>query len=235
MKITRSIITTVFITLSAFTAIIYTSCNNSCAHLTCFNGGSCSSGFCTCPYGYTGNSCEIPNTSNIQYYNHSLTPITITLNNVAYTIPPKQIKGFSGLYGDSLKGNAFTNGTYGETITWDSINNTFPISGTLLINLDISPKYYFLEVYNDSSSSKLREIDVNVGLPTERDIIIPSPFIVYGTTVEMGYFFDSSGTTAASNVHIKSTTNSEFVFPAGTATSLSLPMTQDQAFEVTVP
>ena len=235
MKLTRSIFTTVIITLSAFTSIIYTSCKSSCSHITCFNGGSCSNGLCTCPYGYTGNSCETPNTSNIQYYNHSYTPITITLNNVAYTIPPKQIKGFSGAFGDSLKGNAYTNGTYGETITWDSIFNTFPINGTLLVNLDISPNYFYLEVYNDSASSTLREIDVNMGLPTERDIILPAPYLAYGSTVALGYFFDSTGSVAASNVHIKSTSNSEFVFPTGSATSLSLPMTQDQAITVTVP
>jgi len=228
MKLTRSIITTVIITLSAFTALFYTaSCNNSCAHLTCFNGGSCSSGFCTCPYGYTGNSCEIPNTSNIQYYNHTFTPITLTVNNVAYTIPPHQIKGFTGKYGDSLKGNAFTNGTYGETITWDTVFNTFPINGTQLVNFDANPNYFYLFVTNDSASALLREIDVDKGSSTERDIILPAPYLGYQSQVAMGYFF----ATSASNVYIKSAANDgQWVFSGST---LPLPNTLDQSIQVT--
>ena len=235
MKLTKSVITTIFIALIGFTSILYTSCKNSCAHLTCFNGGSCSNGFCTCPYGYTGNSCEIPNTTSIQYYNHTYTDVILTLNNTEYTIPPHQIKGFSGQYGDSLKGNAYTSGEYGERITWDTVNNTFPINGTLTVNFDVNPNYFFLEVANDSASSVIREITVNSGLSTEIDIILPAPYMIYGSSMNLGYFYDSVGNTAASNVLLKSTSQRIFAFPSGSATSLSLSMTQDQAILVTAP
>ena len=226
MKLTKSIITTVIITLSAFTALFYVSCKSSCQHLTCFNGGSCSSGFCTCPYGYTGNSCEIPNTSSIQYYNHTFTPITLTVNNVAYTIPPHQIKGFSGKFGDSLKGNAFTRGQYGETINWDTVFNTFPINGSQLVDFDANPNYFYLFVTNDSASAVLREIVVDKGLSTERDIILPAPYLGYQSQIALGYFF----ATPTPNVYIKSAANDGQWYYSGS--TLPLPNTKDQFIQV---
>ncbi len=223
MKLTRSIIATAIITLLAMGAVLYTSCTKDrCAKLACQNGGACVNGYCSCPTGFEGDHCETPVTTTLLYYNHTLTDLTLTLNNVAYTIPAGHSKGFTGGYGDTLNGNAFTRGDYGETIVWDSVNNTFPQSGTHEIDFHVSSDYFFLVVLNDSSSSLLKEINPNYGLPTERDIILPPPYIGFPVTRTIGYFYAS----AASNVHILSSTRWGWSF-----TSLGLPMTQDQAYE----
>ena len=211
MKLTRSIFASVIITLLAFTAVLYSSCTkNKCANTTCQNGGSCSDGFCTCPRGYSGDHCEIPATSTIEFINHALTPITLTLNNYAYTIPVGQTKGFTGKFGDSLNGNAFTHGTYGEQINWDTVSSVFPINGVQYVYFDVNPNYFFLVLQNDSSSSALREIIVNRGLSTESDIFIAAPYIVYPNTISVGYFYAS----ASSNVYVKSVAQYGFNFPA---------------------
>ncbi len=47
------------ITVSAFTAVVYVSCNSDkCKTIICANGGVCNSGSCTCPSGYEGSNCE---------------------------------------------------------------------------------------------------------------------------------------------------------------------------------
>ena len=212
MKLIRSIIATVIITLSAFGAFVYTSCTkDKCAKIVCQNGGSCSNGFCTCPRGHTGDFCEIPATSNIQYFNHSFTDLTLTLNNVAYVIHPGYSKGFTGNFGDSLNGNAFTKGPYGEQINWDTVSNVFGISGTQNVYFDVSPRYFFVTVQNDSASSVIREVIVNRTLPTEADIILPPPYLTYALTTQIGYFYLDSAT---SNVYVKSKTNWGFNNPA---------------------
>ncbi len=52
----------VFITTLFFIAVssmvLYTSCiKNKCETVTCFNGGVCVAGICSCPSGYEGNGC----------------------------------------------------------------------------------------------------------------------------------------------------------------------------------
>ncbi len=44
--------------LSAFGSVLYTSCKNKCGSTTCQNGGTCQDNSCTCPTGYSGNSCQ---------------------------------------------------------------------------------------------------------------------------------------------------------------------------------
>ncbi len=229
MKLMRSIIATVIVTLSAFTAVFYTSCTkNKCTNTTCQNGGSCSNGFCICPTGYSGDNCEIPATTTIQYFNRTATPITLTLNHYSYTIPSGQSKGFTGVYGDTLLGNASTQGTYGERITWDTVNNVYPINGTTQVYFDVPSSYFYLVVDNDSLSSRIKEIIVNQGLSSERDITLPAPYLGYQAPAYLGYFYAEP----TSSVYIKTAsllyywdyTNSTSV----TTNTFVLPMTQDQ-------
>ena len=231
MKLTRSIITTVFITLSAFMAVFITSCKDKCTNTTCFNGGSCSNGFCTCPFGYSGDHCEIPATSTIQYVNQTFTPITLTVNNHAYTIPAGYSKGFTGNYGDSLKGNAFTKGPYGQQVNWDTVFNIFQQTGNMVIYFNVSPTYFYLIVKNDSASAHLREFVVNAGLgtPYEQDIILPPPYLAYDSTIALGYFYAS----ANSNVQIKTADeDGAWSYPMAPATTLGLPMTLNQYIQL---
>ena len=47
------------LTLSAFCAVLYTSCSkDACKGVTCSNGGTCTGGNCACPTGYEGTSCQ---------------------------------------------------------------------------------------------------------------------------------------------------------------------------------
>ncbi len=46
-------------TLSAFSLVIYTSCNkNKCNNVICLNLGVCDGGKCICPTGFEGNRCQ---------------------------------------------------------------------------------------------------------------------------------------------------------------------------------
>ena len=48
-----------FLTLSAFCAVLYTSCSkDKCKDVTCQNGGTCSDGNCTCVTGWGGSRCD---------------------------------------------------------------------------------------------------------------------------------------------------------------------------------
>lgn len=59
MKSIRNIAFSALLTIGAFSAITYTSCNSDeCKDVECFNGGTCIGGSCTCPTGYEGSSCE---------------------------------------------------------------------------------------------------------------------------------------------------------------------------------
>lgn len=59
MKSFKQIALSAFITISAFGAVLYTSCNkDECKDVVCQNGGTCSAGICTCATGYEGTNCE---------------------------------------------------------------------------------------------------------------------------------------------------------------------------------
>jgi len=59
MKPIRAILLTAFFTLSAFSAVVYTSCNkNKCDNVICLNLGVCNGGSCVCPTGFEGNRCQ---------------------------------------------------------------------------------------------------------------------------------------------------------------------------------
>lgn len=59
MKSIKYIALSAFLTLSAFCAVLYSSCTkDECKDVTCQNGGVCSGGSCTCVTGVTGNRCE---------------------------------------------------------------------------------------------------------------------------------------------------------------------------------
>ncbi len=60
MKLIRHIALTTMLTIGAFSAITYTSCNkDNCKDVVCQNGGTCNStdGSCSCATGYEGTTC----------------------------------------------------------------------------------------------------------------------------------------------------------------------------------
>lgn len=59
MKSIKRIALSAFLTVSAFCAVLYTSCSkDECKDVVCQNGGVCSGGTCTCVTGYEGANCE---------------------------------------------------------------------------------------------------------------------------------------------------------------------------------
>ena len=59
MKSIRNIAFSVLLTLGAFSAMTYTSCNkDECKDVVCQNGGTCNEGICACATGYEGTNCE---------------------------------------------------------------------------------------------------------------------------------------------------------------------------------
>lgn len=59
MKQIKQIALSVILTISAFGAVVYTSCNkDECKDVVCQNGGTCTEGKCTCVTGYEGTNCE---------------------------------------------------------------------------------------------------------------------------------------------------------------------------------
>jgi hypothetical protein len=66
MKSIRNIAFTALLTLGAFSAITYTSCNkDECKDVVCQNGGSCLEGTCSCATGYEGTNCETASSSKL--------------------------------------------------------------------------------------------------------------------------------------------------------------------------
>jgi hypothetical protein len=58
MKFIKNIAFAAFLTIGAFSAVMYTSCTkDACKDVTCQNGGTCSGGTCTCPTGVGGTNC----------------------------------------------------------------------------------------------------------------------------------------------------------------------------------
>ena len=59
MKLIKQIAFGAMLTISAFCAVVYSSCNkDKCKDVSCDNSGVCSGGNCTCPIGVTGTNCE---------------------------------------------------------------------------------------------------------------------------------------------------------------------------------
>jgi hypothetical protein len=59
MRAIKQIALSAILTLSAFCAVLYTSCSkDACKGVTCYNAGTCSGGTCTCPTGYEGANCQ---------------------------------------------------------------------------------------------------------------------------------------------------------------------------------
>ncbi len=226
MKKTGYVFIAAIICVLAFSLVTYTSCTRDrCAGYTCYNGGSCYNGNCSCPSGFAGYHCELVAQTGITYQNDTYTPIYITVNGSNDVIPVGGTITYTGTYGDQLTGNASTSGTttsgsvVGQTIQWN-LNATFPSSGTSVQYLDVTQDYFYLKIVNTSSYT-IQTVYVNYGLAAQTVdyISLPNDGHVYG----IGYY--------------EAYTNSNARFESGANSwsfnSLGLPFTSNQSVTLT--
>ncbi len=73
----RSLVLTALLLTVAFTTTTYLSCSkDECEGVSCQHGGTCKSGKCVCPTGYSGvncesRTCEVNSTALVQFSNRS--------------------------------------------------------------------------------------------------------------------------------------------------------------------
>lgn len=136
------------------------------------------------------NACSGPQGSTINYVNNSFTTMTITVNGVTKTVGAGQKVGFTGTPSSTASGNATTSGKtssgsiIGEPMNW-TISNTFPSSGSMDVNLNVSSSHFFLRMRNTGTKT-LTPVYVNHGLNSQSvDYVVIPPD---GVTYPMGYY-----------------------------------------------
>lgn len=117
MKSFKNILFSAFLTLGAFGAVTYTSCNkDECKDVVCQNGGTCSNGNCACPAGFEGNLCQ--DKTNVKYAGTYTAVDNIGSYIVTITADPsnptKVLVKNLGDYGCTIGGD----------ITWDGITSS---------------------------------------------------------------------------------------------------------------
>jgi len=237
MKNIKLFILTAMVMATCCVAAIFTSCTkSSCTNMVCQNGGTCSGGNCQCPTGFSGSLCQLRATSAIQYINDTYTPISIAVNGNSQTIPVGGKVTFAGQYGIPATTLASTSGTAGSlgidnagaiiglTINWSRVDS-FPISDTLRIPLDVGATYFFLKLINTGTKNVI-DYYVNYQFPygeTYEDITVPNN----STTYNMGYYLAY----ANSNVQAQASngTTPQIIWRA-----VTLPFTSNQSFTATL-
>lgn len=215
--------------------VVFTACNkSSCSNVVCLNGGTCSGGKCTCPTGFSGAFCQVQAQTGISYKNNSFTPVNISVNGNTQTIAPGASYTYKGGAGTLATGTASTtgssslgisspDGTIGLPISW-SLSNTFPASDTLRVPLDVGSSYFFLRMVNNGAKNVINYY-VNVNFPSTeeffQDVTVPND----GKVHDLGYYLAYS----SSNVQTQSA-DSKVVWKA-----VTLPLTNNQSFTVTIP
>ena len=200
MKQSKKILFAFVLMLSAFTAILYTSCQKdpTCSGV-CLNGGSCINGVCRCLTGYFGLQCQY---AKLIYKNNTYTTaclsiktkhvgINSTSHDTVIYIKSSATAEYYGNPYDTAIVNAYTFGPFGPTgdpskdnqfgvtVYWDNLRTTFLPSGPVYVNLDISPDFFFLQINNQFAppigSNNINNIDVNTDFTnTSVDTVIQS-------------------------------------------------------------
>ena len=188
MKQFRSLLVAILAMVATFSAVLYTSCHKDpCSNVHCQNGGYCSGGSCVCPTGYEGSRCESRSLTTITFFNNTQTRMSIAITGytTVYVDAGSSIS-FDGYYGDRALGTAMTGGNLGDPISWN-LDYTFPNSGELQVNVNVSSDYFYLYVRNNTASYTISEIIVNyllTGVGTDEGTIIPYDGNLYG----VGYY-----------------------------------------------
>lgn len=151
-----------FLTVSAFCAVLYSSCTKDpCKDVTCQNGGTCNDGKCTCTTGFEGTNCEIKSRDKFvkswsasDLISGGSTPLSYTANiSAGVGSDVTQV-----IIGNSFSDNFFTIGPIKATVNGNTITiplqnpdaNKYSLSGTgTLANGKLTWSY---TIKNDSTS-----------------------------------------------------------------------------------
>jgi len=234
MKNIKAILLTAIITTALFGAVVFSACTKvSCSSIICQHGGACSKGVCSCPTGWGGTFCDVAAITYIKYANNAFTPVTIQTTAGESVIPVGGTFTISGANGTVLTGTATTSaaaselgittdgGIIGNPINWD-INNTFPVSDTLIVPLNVGSTYFFLRMTNKSSHDVINYY-VNYQFPYGQwyqDVTVPAN----GVTYDLGYYL------AYPNSNVQTQSSNTAIY----WTAVSLPFTTNQLYTVTV-
>lgn len=199
MKHARLIVITTALMLSAFAAIIVSSCKKSepCSGVVCNNSGTCVNGKCSCPTGYSGTFCENAEQSSIVYINNTFTTMNMMVNDTKYKVPVGGTVAYPAQAGTTVTVSATTAYTntagkvVGEIISWSFID-TLPANGAYNHPLNVDPSYFYLKIANGDNYDTIVSIQVNYQTTNETtdSMLIPND----GTPYIIGYYKAFTGT-----------------------------------------
>jgi len=202
-------------------ATAFTSCSKKkCEGVNCFNGGSCTDGKCNCPAGYKGDFCLVPDTTEIDFYNNTFTPVNISINYQGQVIPVGGYVAYTGPNGYGAKGSANTSehnssgAQVGLQLSW-TLNDSFPATKRA-VYINVPSQYFFLKITNTSSYT-INEVFVNYGLASQTLDYLAVPDD--GNTYDIGYYDAFTN----SNLYLTAS-NYSWTY------NLNLPFTQNQAY-----
>lgn len=135
MKSIRNIAFAAIMTIGAFSAVTYTSCNkDECKGVECANGGTCINGTCSCPTGYEGALCDVLSRDKfIGTYTGSETCDAGT-DNYTITISANSDKiklTLTNLYNDNYTATCTMTGTNSFSFSGTQSGVTFTGTGSL--------------------------------------------------------------------------------------------------------
>lgn len=138
MKSIKQFALTAFLTVSAFCAVVYTSCNkDECKDVTCQNGGTCSAGVCSCPTGYEGTNCETKSRDKFvgTYVGSEICSIGTDNYSVTLAANSDALKlTYTNLYNDNITATCTMAATDSFTFSGTQGGATFSGSGRLSTN-----------------------------------------------------------------------------------------------------
>lgn len=150
--------------------------NSSCATdpcdgVTCENGGTCNSGKCDCPDGFSGSRCEIIDEQNFTFVNKAPTDMQIWIDGEGpFTIESGGSRTFSeqpGTVSDfyaSTSGKTTSGTQVGALLEWEG-EITYESSAQSL-NLIVTSTWFFLKIKNNTVNS-VSDLYVNYGLVSQ--------------------------------------------------------------------
>ncbi len=138
MKSIKLVALSAFLTVGAFTSVLYTSCTkDECKDVVCENGGTCSGGTCTCPTGYEGSRCATKSRDKFVGVYTGSEICSIGTDNYTVTLSAASNAlnlTYTNLYNDAITATCTMAATDSFTFSGTQGSATFTGSGRLNVN-----------------------------------------------------------------------------------------------------